>query len=194
MAQGGERRTAGVRSGDRIRDCRTCAIVGSAPPHTHATDAAAQHAQGDDTTAPPAHTHGVAATTRHRTTQPPAHPAAVTPPLSVGRWRQAGGGTGHRQVTGKARQGDQPDQPPGTYLPVPARPPGTPQLDRRVPCINMQSNGETAQLGHRFGFLVRDGAVTARSSPFPRENHLKPAGTGQERAKTQVSVHKGGVS
>jgi len=58
----------------------------------------------------------------------------------------------------------------------------------------MQSNGQAAQLGHRFGFWNATLLLTARSSQYIPPEHLKPAGTCQERAKTQVSVHKGGVS
>jgi len=162
MAQGGERRTAVVRSGDRIglsylRHRR------HPPPHTHATDAAAQHAQGDDTTAPPRGAPTVSARPpgtgplSGRTHSAAAHTRAVHPPP---RQCTAVGRRHGRQV----RQGDQPSQPPGTCHPAPASPPGTQQLDRRVPCINMQSNGETAQLGHRFGFWSATLPLTARSS------------------------------
>jgi len=108
-----------------------------------------------------AHSHGGAATTRHRTTQPPCAPCC-TPccrsVLSVGRWRRA------RPRARVGRQGDQPGRPSAPATGHPASPPGTQQLDRRVPCINMQSNGETAQLGHRFGFWNATMLLTARSS------------------------------
>ena len=51
-----------------------------------------------------------------------------------------------------------------------------------------------------LSFAIRSGFWTRRCSrphaaaSFLSPEHLKPAGTCQERAKTQVSVHKGGVS
>ncbi len=160
----------------------------------------AQHAQGDDTTAPPHHPPTVSArppdTGQHsgRTHSATAHPcgAPTTTTAVHGSARQWGGGHGQ----GRGWAGKATNQTDRRHLPAraSAHPPGTPQLDHRVPCINMQSNGETAQLGHRFGFWNATTLLTARSSAFPRENHFKQAGTCQERAKTQVSVHKGGVS
>ena len=142
-----------------------------------------------------AHTHGVAATTRHRTTQPLAHPAAVTPPLSVGRWRQAVGGTAGTawQRPGTATK---PSQPPGTRHPgtlppwAPAHPPGTRQLHHSSPILNSRATVTPLNFAIRSGFW--SAAVPpphAAASLLPPE-HLKPAGTALERAKTQVSVHK----
>lgn len=164
MAQGGERRTAVVRSGDRIG----LSYLRHRRQHHHHTPRRptlrAQHAQGDDTTAPP-HTATVSA-------RPPGtgqlsgrtHSATVrcTHHHHHGRW--AAGRWRARPRARVGRQGDQPDRPPGTCLPVPASQPGTQQLDRRVPCINMQSNGHAAQLGHRFGFWNATALSTARSS------------------------------
>jgi len=177
---------------------RTAVPAPSSATHHHRAAAqrcGPQHAQGDDTTAPP----------HHRTTAPrcqrdrPAQDNSAAQGTLSHRAHPSGAPTTtttavHGRRAGRARQGDQPGRPPGTCHRHPPAPPGTRQLDRRAPCINMQSNGQAAQLGHRFGFWNATALLTARSSPFPRENHFKPAGTGQERAKTQVSVHKGGVS
>jgi len=116
------------------------------------------------------------------------------PVLSVGRWRQAVGG---RQSAWHGR--------PGTAT-KPGQPPGTPATGTR-PASRVPHN-LTVALVHKYpsttvkplNFAIRSGFWTRRRCPqhaaasFLSPAHLKPAGTCQERAKTQVSVHKGGVS
>ena len=91
-------------------------------------------------------------------TQPPRTPVRCTH-HHHGSARQSGGGTAGRQ----GRATDQ-GRPPGTCHPAPPAPPGTRQLDHRAPCINIQSNGQAAQLRHRFGFWNATMLLTARSS------------------------------
>jgi len=163
--QGGERRAAhGPPIGDgllTLRHRRQRTTTGPPPnaagrPSTRKGTTPPHHRTPPTVSARPPGT-GQLSGTGH--TQPPRTPVRCTH-HHHGSARQAAGGGGSQ---GKARPPTRPTTrhpPPGT-LPAP---PGTRQLDRRVPCINMQSNGEAAQLGHRFGFWNATTLSTARSS------------------------------
>jgi len=171
--RGGERRAAhGPPIGDGLLPCAH---------HRHRTTtghtpcAAGRHRQAHHTHTTTTGTGAQAGTTTAHTRA--VHPPPPPPPPPPPRQRTAVGWQHGRQ----ARHGRATDQgrPPGACHPVPAIPPGTRQHDRRVPCINIQNNGQAAQLDHRFGFWNATALLTARSSPFPTENHFKPAGTCQ---------------
>ncbi len=129
--------------------CGPSTRKGTTPPHHRTTPPRCQRDR-------PAQDNSAAQGTLSHRAHPSGAPTTTTTAVHGSRVaaRQAG------------RQGKATDQgrPPGACHPVPARPPGTRQLDRRVPCINMQSNGETAQLSHRFGFWNATTLSTARSS------------------------------
>jgi len=162
----GERRAA-PRFPHRGGTAAPAPIVGSAPPthprHRHCGPARDPTQRWSVVGKLPTTTSGVAATTRQGTTQRQDTPRAVGRQVAAGSRREAVG------AAWQAGHGDQPGQPtghqpPGHLPPAPARPPGTPQLDRRVPCINIQPNGQVDRTGHRFGFWNATTLSTARSS------------------------------